>query len=98
MYAIAARYILTIANILLATHYGKSLAYMMFCLISDLDLVACTNTGYIVSDVCHSGKVYFNNSQHITCYTLWQIPCIYDVLSHFRSGFGGLHEHGLHSK
>jgi hypothetical protein len=34
MHAIAARHILDITNILLATHYGKTPAYMMFCLIS----------------------------------------------------------------
>jgi hypothetical protein len=34
MHAIDARYILDITNILLATYYGKTPAYMLFCLIS----------------------------------------------------------------
>jgi hypothetical protein len=34
MHTITARYILAIMNILLAIHYGKTPAYMMFCLIS----------------------------------------------------------------
>jgi hypothetical protein len=34
MHAIAARYILVTIYILLATYYGKTPAYMMFCLVS----------------------------------------------------------------
>ena len=47
------------------------------------DLAAWTNTGYMVSDGCHRGKVYFRYYQSIHCYTLWQNPCIYAVLPHF---------------
>src|ERR1019366_10380597 len=50
--------------------------------------VACTNTGYIVSAAFQIGKAYFTYNQYITCYTLWQNPCIYDVLPHFSRKLG----------
>jgi hypothetical protein len=52
------------------------------------DLVACTNTGYIINDACHRGKAYFRYNQHITCYILWQNPCISDVLPRFSRKLG----------
>ena len=53
------------------------------------DLVTCTNTGYIIMSAFHIGMDYSSNSQYITCYTLWQNPCIYDILPLFSRKLGG---------
>ena len=58
---------------------------MPFC---RADLVACTNTGYRVSDACYSGKVYFSKNLYITCYILWQNSCICVVLPRFSRKLG----------
>src|ERR1039458_10020784 len=44
--------------------------------------------GYIINDGCHSGKAYFSNNLYITCYTLWQNPCICVVLPRFSRKLG----------